>query len=56
MYAADNEATKGIFMSNKKFHSESERFVKKLTKYFILIDVNKWVQLANDCEYDISEK
>ncbi len=56
VYAADNEATKGIFVSNKKFHSESEKFVKKLSKYFILIDGNKWVQLANDCGYDISEK
>lgn len=52
--SAESEITKGVFVTSGKFHAETERFAKKFkTKYFMLIDGNKWLNLAEQCEYKI---
>lgn len=52
--AADNDATKGLFVTSGKFTAETEKFVKNYkTKYFKLIDGKLWLKLANECGFKI---
>ena len=54
--ASEQDATKGFFITNTKYHIETEKFAKKYkTKYFALIDGEKWLELANKCKYDLSK-
>lgn len=52
--SAKQEATKGIFVTNGKYHKDTIKFAKSFkTKYFVLIDGEQWLKLANECEFEI---
>lgn len=52
--AADNEATKGIFVVNGRYDQNTKNLVKNYkVKYFKLIDGKMWLKLANECGYDL---
>ncbi|MBD5131148.1 MAG: restriction endonuclease [Clostridiales bacterium] len=51
---AESEATKGLFVTSRKYHNNSVKFAKKYKqKYLVLIDGEKWLELAKQCEYVI---
>lgn len=52
--SAKHEATKGIFVTNGKYHKDTIKFAKSFkTKYFVLIDGEQWLKLANECKFEI---
>ena len=52
--ACENDATVGLFVTNRKYTQESEKFVNNFkVKYFKLIDGNLWWKLAKDCDFVI---
>lgn len=52
--AAKDGATRGIFITNVSFNENTKKFAKSFkTKYFVLIDGDKWVQLAEKLNYRI---
>lgn len=52
--AADNEATKGLFVVNGRYDQNTKNLVKNYkVKYFKLIDGRMWLKLANECGYDL---
>lgn len=54
--AQDGSATKGLFVTSSKFHPGAAKFAKDFKyKYLALIDGEKWLQLAANCGYEITE-
>ncbi len=57
--SADPTASKGLFIIKTSFSAAIKTFVKgtinKNNKYYVLIDKNKWLQLAKDCNFCISK-
>lgn len=54
--AAHKEGTKGIFVTNAKYHADTEKFAKSFkTKYFVLIDGEKWLKLASECGFSLDK-
>lgn len=54
--AAEKDAAKGLFITSKKFTSSSKTFASKFkTKYLALIDGSLWLELAEQCDYKLSE-
>ncbi len=54
---SSDDATKGLFVTNAKFHKDTVNFAKKYkTKYFVLIDGEKWLKLAKECDYEIDKQ
>ena len=54
--SAEANATKGLFITNVKYNQETIKFAKKYkTKYLVLIDGEHWLQLANECGYELQE-
>lgn len=52
--SAKQEATKGIFVTNGKYHNETKKFANNFKyKYFVLIDGELWLNLANECGFVI---
>lgn len=52
--SAKQEATKGIFVTNAKYNQETKKFAKSFkTKYFVLVDGEQWLKLANECDFEI---
>ena len=54
---ASDDATKGLFVTNAKFHQDTIKFAKKYKiKYLMLIDGEKWLELAKQCSYEINKQ
>ncbi|MBD5413606.1 MAG: restriction endonuclease [Treponema sp.] len=54
VFSAKQEATKGIFVTNGKYHRDTIKFAKSFkTKYFVLVDGEQWLKLANECKFEI---
>ena len=52
--SAKQEATKGIFVTNGKYHNDTIKFAKSFkTKYFVLVDGEQWLKLANECKFEV---
>lgn len=53
--SAEPEATKGLFVTSRKYHNDSIKFAKKYKqKYLVLIDGELWQKLALECGYEIN--
>lgn len=51
-----DDATKGLFVTSRKFHNEAIKFAKKFkAKYLALIDGELWLHLADECDYNFDE-
>ncbi len=56
VFSVDNEASKAIFVTKGKYHSDTIKFVDKIKdNRYLLIDGKKWLQLAKTCNFIISE-
>lgn len=53
VFASEKEATKAVFVTNSKYHKTAKAFLSK-TKYLILIDGERWLQLAEECGFELS--
>ncbi|MDE6245637.1 MAG: restriction endonuclease [Treponemataceae bacterium] len=54
VFSAKQEATKGIFVTNGKYHRDTIKFAKSFkTKYFVLVDGEQWLKLANECKFEV---
>lgn len=55
VFATENDATKALFVTNSKYHKETKNFAGK-TKYFILIDGDRWLELAKQCGFELQDR
>ena len=55
VFSVTPDATTAIFVTNGKYHKDTEKFVRSC-KRFILIDGEKWCQVAEKCGYKIKEE
>lgn len=56
VFSADIEASKAIFITKGKYHNDTLKFVEKIKDSgYLLIDGNKWLQLAEICQYTLPE-
>ncbi len=55
VFSVSADATTAIFVTNGKYHKDTEKFVKSC-KRFILIDGDKWCSIAEKCGYIIREE
>ena len=53
---ADRNANKGIFVTNGNYHVKTLAFVNTFNpKYYVLVDGNKWLELAKECKYKLQD-
>lgn len=55
VFAATPDATQAVFVTNRKYHKGSKDFVNRL-RHFVLIDGEKWLQLAEECGFELKEE
>ena len=55
--AAQTKVYKGIYVTSAKHHANVDKFLNKYSiKRLLLIDGEKWIDMAESCEYSISKK
>lgn len=55
VFATESDATKALFVTNSKYYKDTKAFANK-TKYFTLIDGEKWLELAKQCGFELKDE
>lgn len=55
VFATEKDATRALFVTNGKYYKDTKNFINK-TKYFTLIDGKRWLELAEQCQFELPDR